>query len=102
MNIGMKTTLMQMNDPQKWILPEQLVHLPAGGLREPVVDAGEQREDRARRDDVVEVADDVIRVVQMDVGGARPSGRPVSPPMPNIGRNASANSIGVVKRIDPP
>ena len=22
--------------------------------------------------------------------------------MPNIGRNASANSIGVVKRIDPP
>src|SRR5207247_545665 len=35
-------------------------------------------------------------------GGARPSGSPVSPPMPNIGRNASANSIGVVKRIDAP
>ena len=34
--------------------------------------------------------------------GARPSGRPVSPPMPNIGRNASAKSIGVVKRIDAP
>ena len=34
--------------------------------------------------------------------GARPSGSPVSPPMPNIGRNASANSIGVVKRIDAP
>src|SRR6476661_3629066 len=34
--------------------------------------------------------------------GARPSGRPVNPPMPNIGRNASAKSIGVVNRIDAP
>jgi hypothetical protein len=33
---------------------------------------------------------------------ARPSGSPVSPPMPNIGRNASANSIGVVKRMEEP
>ena len=32
----------------------------------------------------------------------RPSGSPVSPPIPNIGMNASANIIGVVKRIDPP
>ena len=32
----------------------------------------------------------------------RPSGSPVNPPIPNIGMNASANSIGVVKRIDPP
>ena len=31
-----------------------------------------------------------------------PSGSPVSPPMPNIGRKPSANSIGVVKRIEPP
>ena len=34
--------------------------------------------------------------------GASPSGSPVSPPMPNIGRNASAKSIGVVNRIEPP
>ena len=33
---------------------------------------------------------------------ARPSGSPVRPPMPNIGRKASANDIGVLKRIDPP
>jgi hypothetical protein len=33
---------------------------------------------------------------------ARPSGSPVNPPIPNIGRKASANSIGVVKRMDPP
>ena len=32
----------------------------------------------------------------------KPSGSPVSPPMPNIGRKPSANSIGVLKRIDPP
>ena len=30
------------------------------------------------------------------------NGNPVSPPKPNIGRNASAQSIGTVKRIDPP
>src|ERR1041385_1043918 len=32
----------------------------------------------------------------------KPRGRPVRPPMPNIGRNASAKSIGVLKRIEPP
>ena len=31
-----------------------------------------------------------------------PSGNPVKPPMPNIGRNARQKSIGVLKRIDPP
>src|SRR5437899_326011 len=31
-----------------------------------------------------------------------PSGRPVSPPIANMGRNAVAKSIGVVKRIAPP
>ena len=31
-----------------------------------------------------------------------PSGRPVKPPMPNIGMNASANSIGVLNRMEPP
>ena len=50
-------------------LAEVLVHLPAGRLREPVVDAGEEREERARRHDVVEVADHVVGVVQVDVGG---------------------------------
>ena len=32
----------------------------------------------------------------------RPSGSPVSPPIPNIGRNATAKSIGTVNRIEPP
>src|SRR4030095_12949142 len=32
----------------------------------------------------------------------KPSGSPVSPPMPNIGRKASAKSMGVLKRIDAP
>ena len=32
----------------------------------------------------------------------KPSGSPVSPPMPNIGRKATAKSMGVLKRIDPP
>ena len=34
--------------------------------------------------------------------GDKPSGRPVRPPIPNIGRNARANSIGVLKRIEAP
>ena len=33
---------------------------------------------------------------------ATPRGKPVNPPIPNIGRKESANSIGVLKRIDPP
>ena len=33
---------------------------------------------------------------------ARPRGKPVKPPIPNIGRNANANSIGVLNLIDPP
>tara|TARA_Y100000741_G_scaffold94101_1_gene69919 strand:+ start:2987 stop:3166 length:180 start_codon:yes stop_codon:yes gene_type:complete len=33
---------------------------------------------------------------------ANPRGNPVSPPIPNIGRKARANNIGVLKRIDPP
>ena len=68
MNIGMKIKFMQTSDPQKWILPRR-VHLPPGGLGEPVVDAREDREDRARRHHVMEVADHVVGVVQVDVGG---------------------------------
>ena len=48
-------------------LAQQLAHLTSRGFREPVVDAGQQREDRPRRHDVVEVPDDVIRVMQVDV-----------------------------------
>ena len=33
---------------------------------------------------------------------ASPSGSPVRPPSPNIGRKASAKSDAVVKRIEPP
>ena len=32
----------------------------------------------------------------------KPSGKPVKPPIPNIGKNAKANNIGTVKRIEPP
>ena len=33
---------------------------------------------------------------------ASPKGKPDNPPIPNIGRNASAKNIGTVKRIDAP
>ena len=34
--------------------------------------------------------------------GANASGMPVRPPIANIGMKAMANSIGVLKRIEPP
>ena len=43
--------------------PQHLVHPPPGRLRVPVVNPREHREDRPGRDHVVEVGDDVIRVV---------------------------------------
>ena len=47
-------------------LAQRLVHHPAEHLREPVVDAGEDREDDPR-DDVVDVGDDEVGVVDEDV-----------------------------------
>ena len=48
--------------------PPEVIQLASGGFREPVIDTGEHREDRPRRDNVVEVPDDVVRVVQMQIG----------------------------------
>ena len=48
-----------------------LVQQPAGELREPVVDAGEQRERRAAEQHVVHVGDDEVRVVELEVDGRR-------------------------------
>ena len=50
---------------------EEIVHHPAGRLRKPVIDAREERENRSRRHHVVEVADDVVGVVQVDVGAGQ-------------------------------
>ena len=33
---------------------------------------------------------------------AKPSGKPVRPPIPNMGKKANAKSIGVLNLIDPP
>ena len=35
-------------------------------------------------------------------GEARPKGKPVNPPMPNMGKKAKANSMAVLNRMDPP
>ncbi len=51
----------------------------------------------------MEVPDHVIGVVQIKVdGGGKRAVMPVRPPMPNIGINAVAKSIGTVNRIEPP
>ena len=75
----MKTTLIETNEPPEVDAAEEVVHLPAGRLREPVVDAAEQRHQRARGDHVVEVADDVVGVVQVDVGRRQAQRQPGQP-----------------------
>ena len=55
--------------PEMHLAPE-LVHHPAGRFREPIINPGEEREDRSRRDDVMEMRDHVIGVVQVKIGAS--------------------------------
>src|SRR5262249_36608601 len=52
--------------PEMHFAPE-LAHSSASRFREPVIDACEESEDRARRDDVMKVGDHVISVVQIEI-----------------------------------
>src|SRR5262249_46976980 len=49
--------------PEMDLAPE-VTHLAPSCLREPVIDPGENGEDRSRRDDVMEMRDHVVSVVQ--------------------------------------
>src|SRR3546814_8030750 len=51
-------------------LAQELAVHPARHLREPVIEAGEEREDRAQRQHIVEVRDDIIGVVQVRIDAA--------------------------------
>ena len=57
----------------------KLVHVPAGYFREPMIYAGEQRENCSGRNNVVEVGDDVVRIVQMQHGVIEPQGQTREP-----------------------
>ena len=48
-------------------LPPKFAHVTPGHFRKPIIDAGEQRENRPRRHNIMEVGDDVIGVVQVQV-----------------------------------
>ena len=50
-------------------LPPELVHPAPRRFREPEIDSGEDGEDRSRRDDVMEMRDDVVGIVQVEIGG---------------------------------
>src|SRR5437016_460123 len=56
--------------PEMHFAPE-IVHHSASRFREPIIDAGKEGEDSARRDDVVEMRDDVVSVVQIEIGGIK-------------------------------
>src|SRR6266487_4307489 len=53
--------------PKMHFAPE-IVHLSAGRFREPIINPREEREDRARRDDVMKMRDHVVSVVQVKIG----------------------------------
>ena len=61
---------------------ERLVQPAPGDFREPVIDPCKEREDCSGRDDVVEVADDVVGVVQVDIRGREPEGKSGQPAHP--------------------
>ena len=62
MCIGKNVTRVPTKVSTKLATAEPLVVHPPGDLREPVVDAAEQREDGGAEDDEVEVGDDEVRV----------------------------------------
>src|SRR5436190_23979817 len=53
--------------PEMHFTPK-LVHHSASGLRKPVIDTSKQTEDGAWSDDVMKMRDDVIGVVQIQIG----------------------------------
>src|ERR1043166_6450485 len=82
--------------------PPEIVHLSASRFREPIIDTGEQAENRAGRDDVMKMGNHVVGVVQVKIGRVEGQGDPHRAPMPNSGRNATTQRIGTVNRIEPP
>src|SRR5207237_2865766 len=53
--------------PEMHLAPE-IVHHSASCFREPIIDAGKKGENGARRDDVMEMRDDIVSVVQIEIG----------------------------------
>src|SRR5882762_937163 len=56
--------------PEMHLAPE-IVHHSASRLREPVIDASKERENSARRDNIMEMSDDVVGIVQIEIGGIK-------------------------------
>ena len=50
---------------------ERGVQHPARGFRIPIIDTREDGEDRTRRDDIMEVANDVVGVVQVEIDSVK-------------------------------
>src|SRR5207237_10165074 len=52
-------------------LAPEIVHHSASRLREPIIDSGKEGKNSARRNDVVKVRDDVVSIVQIEIGGIK-------------------------------
>src|SRR5688572_24305480 len=55
---GLEHEVHENEGQEEMDLAPELVHRPASDLRVPIIDAGEEREDRSRRNDVMEMRDD--------------------------------------------
>ena len=80
---------------------EALVVHPAGHLREPVVEAREDREGHAAEERVVEVGDDVVAVVHLVVHRVVRDHDARQPADDEQARKPSAKSIGDAKLMLP-
>src|SRR5262249_44617181 len=75
----------QIHADERWpevYFPPEITHLSPGRLREPVINACEQSEKRARCNDVMEMGDDIIGVVQVEIRGIKSkwnTGKPSDP-----------------------
>ena len=60
-------------------LPQRFIHGASRYLGEPVVDARKERKNRPRGDDIMKVADHIVRVMQMNVGPGQTQGKAGQP-----------------------
>ena len=80
---------------QKLACPTPSWYMPAGDLREPVVEAAEQREHRRAEDDEVEVGDDEVGVGRCWSNGIAANMIPESPPRMKKTMKPAIKSSGV-------
>ena len=102
MCIGPKVRTKPIKSSQNCQLASRSEYIRPVDLGIPVIDAREQAHQDAADDHPVEMADDEVAVGELIIHGTTASMMPVKPPITNIDRKPSENSIGAAIRQRPP